>query len=779
MGQVAAAPARPEQSTVPSPPAVIAPRRASSPGCSAPNCGAAPPTPPKCAAAWPAGTRCRMTRPGCSSSTTRTARSAAELPQPRRRRRPARAGRHRAAPARRPGAGAGRRVGVRITVDGDEVRVEDLRAPDPIVAHGTVDAAAAPVAEGLRPELAPLRLSAESLRRRHRLAAVDFMGLLGIADPAELDLATLWRAARRTRVPAGADRDRRPPAQPVLLDLKESAQLGMGPHGLCVGATGSGKCELLRTLVLALVGHATRRSDLAMVLVDYKGGATFAPFADVPHVAGIITNLATDAAWSSGVHASLDGEVQRRQQVLKDAGNIADITDYPRCAPSDRPRTCRRCRTCSSSSTSSASCSPPSRTSSTCSCRSAGSAARSACTCCCPASGSSGASCAAWRPTSSYRLGLRTLLRGRSPGPCWTPRTRSTCRRCPASATSRSTSDLQRFKAAYVSGPLADEASGGAGADAGRWSADARARQRAPDTPRRTPRRHRGRPGGTTGPTVLSTVVDQLPTPRGRVPAIWLPPLPAALTLDRPRRGVAAPRGTAGWRRRRRLPGTARAARRPGPPVAGHLAAGPRRPRAATCSSSAGPQSGKTTALRTLALGLAPTHTPARGRPSTASTWSAAGCTRWRGLPHVGGSPAATTGSASGAPSTRCARCSTREELLPRAPVDTVDELRPAARRASAGRSSAAPTSCCCIDGYGALRDEFESLDDRGARPPHPGRRATASTSSARAALERRPHRAAGRVRQPHRAAAQRTRRVQHRPQAGSRSPRPTSRAGS
>ena len=36
---------------------------------------------------------------------------------------------------------------------------------------------------------------------------------------------------------------------PVLLDLKESAQLGMGPHGICIGATGSGKCEMLRTLI--------------------------------------------------------------------------------------------------------------------------------------------------------------------------------------------------------------------------------------------------------------------------------------------------------------------------------------------------------------------------------------------------------------------------------------------------------------------------------------------------------------------------------------------------
>ena len=48
----------------------------------------------------------------------------------------------------------------------------------------------------------------------------------------------------------------------------------MGPHGLLVGATGSGKSELLRTLVLALaVTHSSEM--LNFVLVDFKGGATF------------------------------------------------------------------------------------------------------------------------------------------------------------------------------------------------------------------------------------------------------------------------------------------------------------------------------------------------------------------------------------------------------------------------------------------------------------------------------------------------------------------------
>ena len=86
-------------------------------------------------------------------------------------------------------------------------------------------------------------------------------------------MPALWRPRPprgRLRVPIGTDAD----GQPVELDIKESAQGGMGPHGLVIGATGSGKSELLRTLVLGLA--LTHPPDvLNFVLVDFKGGATF------------------------------------------------------------------------------------------------------------------------------------------------------------------------------------------------------------------------------------------------------------------------------------------------------------------------------------------------------------------------------------------------------------------------------------------------------------------------------------------------------------------------
>ena len=68
---------------------------------------------------------------------------------------------------------------------------------------------------------------------------------------------------------------------PVELDIKESAMGGMGPHGLCIGATGSGKSEFLRTLVLGLaMTHSSEQ--LNYVLVDFKGGATFAGLDELP-----------------------------------------------------------------------------------------------------------------------------------------------------------------------------------------------------------------------------------------------------------------------------------------------------------------------------------------------------------------------------------------------------------------------------------------------------------------------------------------------------------------
>ncbi len=127
--------------------------------------------------------------------------------------------------------------------------------------------------------------------------ATTVTSLLGIDNPFRVDPAETWRPRaprNRLRVPIGVDTEGRP----VHLDIKESAQGGMGPHGLCIGATGSGKSEALRTLVLGLA--LTHSSEvLNFVLVDFKGGATFLGMENLRHVSAIITNLEDELPWST------------------------------------------------------------------------------------------------------------------------------------------------------------------------------------------------------------------------------------------------------------------------------------------------------------------------------------------------------------------------------------------------------------------------------------------------------------------------------------------------
>ncbi|WP_418959462.1 type VII secretion protein EccCa [Streptomyces tritici] len=194
--------------------------------------------------------------------------------------------------------------------------------------EGVPDGISLPAAEALARRLAPLRTGGDD--GEPLLADLDFAELLGLDDAgAAAEVAARSRrprpAAERLRVPIGVGED----GQPVLLDLKEAARGGMGPHGLCVGATGSGKSELLRTLVLGLaVTHPSE--TLNFVLADFKGGATFAGLARLPHVAAVITNLADDLTLVDRMGDAIRGELQRRQELLRAAGNYAGIHDYER-----------------------------------------------------------------------------------------------------------------------------------------------------------------------------------------------------------------------------------------------------------------------------------------------------------------------------------------------------------------------------------------------------------------------------------------------------------------
>ncbi|MFB6614146.1 type VII secretion protein EccCa [Streptomyces sp. NPDC085524] len=598
-------------------------------------------------------------------------------------------------------------VGVRITVEGDRVFIEDLRQDEPISAHGTVDEVGVPFAEGLARMLAPLRLSAESLIDAPLSGPVDFADLLGIDDVARLDLASLWapRGERAfLRVPIGISDSR----EPVLLDLKESSELGMGPHGLCVGATGSGKSELLRTLVLALVATHPPE-DLALVLVDYKGGATFAPFADLPHVAGVITNLENQAGLVERVHASLAGEVKRRQQVLKDAGNVADIGDYAALRADRRPDldplphlfvvidefgelltakpdfidlflSIGRIG------------------------RSIGvhlllSSQRI-----------EGGKLKGLDTYLSYRLGLRTFSADESRTVLDTTDAFHLPPLPGFGYLKVDTSHYERFKASYVSGGYRGPVQRAEEVESGPLVLEYEAFNTLSEPESAGPQEPSSR-RRETGPTEMGVIVEQLEHAAAPVRRIWLPPLPAAIPLDAVGGGLdVGVRGMQLSKRRGRLTVPLGLLDDPTRQWQGEwyldltVAGG-------HAAVIGGPQSGKTTLLRTLVLSLALTHTPQEVGVYGLDLVGG-GLQALSGLPHVGG-------IAGRADRERAARTveevrnmlATREDLFRDHGIDSVEQLR---TLHAAGRlpGLASAEIVLVIDGFGALRDDFEELDD-------------------------------------------------------------------
>jgi S-DNA-T family DNA segregation ATPase FtsK/SpoIIIE len=155
--------------------------------------------------------------------------------------------------------------------------------------------------------------------------------LLGVdGTPDGFDVAKAWRSRPQSlRVAFGVDELGRP----VELDIREAAEGGMGPHGLCVGATGSGKSELLRTLVTALM-VANSPENLNLLLIDFKGGATFLGLERAPHVTAVVTNLVDDLTLVDRMRDALAGEVSRRQELLA-AGNFRSRSAYQQARTED------------------------------------------------------------------------------------------------------------------------------------------------------------------------------------------------------------------------------------------------------------------------------------------------------------------------------------------------------------------------------------------------------------------------------------------------------------
>ncbi|MGW0787469.1 type VII secretion protein EccCa [Streptomyces sp. NPDC002911] len=598
-------------------------------------------------------------------------------------------------------------VGIRVTVEGTRVVIEDLREPEPASAHGTVDEVGISSAEGLARMLAPLRLSADALVDAPLPGTVDLAGLLGIDDLARLDLSRLWAPRDEgafLRVPIGISDTH----EPVLLDLKDSAELGMGPHGLCVGATGSGRSELLRSLILALV---TRHppEDLALLLIDYEDGATFAPFSMLPHVAGVITDLENEAGLVERVDAALAGEVNRRRQALEDAGDVADIGEYALLRSGERPELepLPHLFVVIDEFGELLSAKPDFIDLLLSIGRVGGSLGVHLLL---AGQRIEGVGLKGLDACLSYRIGLRTSSADDSRTVLDTTDAFHLPPLPGFGYLKADTGHYERFKTCHVSGdhqgpaqravetrsgPLALEYaafnSTSAPADAG-WGEPASGRHE-------------------TGPTELEVVVEQLEDAAAAVRGIWLPPLPAALALDKAAGPLeAGPRGMqlAGRRSPLRVPlgllddptGQWQGQWYLDLTVAGGHAA-----------VIGGPESGKTTLLRTLVLSLALTHTPQEvgvyGLDLIGDELQVLA-----GLPHVGGI-AGRTERERAVRTVEMVRSmlGAREDLFREHGIESVEHLRTLHRTGRLPQLASAEI-VLVIDGFDALRDGFDELDD-------------------------------------------------------------------
>jgi S-DNA-T family DNA segregation ATPase FtsK/SpoIIIE len=116
--------------------------------------------------------------------------------------------------------------------------------------------------------------------------------------------------------------------EPFALDLRAD-----GPHALVGGTTGSGKSEFLQSWVLGLASaHSPQR--VAFLFVDYKGGAAFAEFKDLPHNVGIFTDLRPHLVRRA--LTSLRAEIRRREQLFG-LKRHKDIIDFETSGDPDVP----------------------------------------------------------------------------------------------------------------------------------------------------------------------------------------------------------------------------------------------------------------------------------------------------------------------------------------------------------------------------------------------------------------------------------------------------------
>ncbi|GAA1879865.1 type VII secretion protein EccCa [Asanoa iriomotensis] len=534
---------------------------------------------------------------------------------------------------------------------------------------GVADGLSVASAEGVARRLAPLRLAGAAAGLVP--ADLGLLDLLRVAEPDAYSVAEAWtpRPLRdQLRVPIGVAAD----GSPVELDLKESALDGMGPHGLLVGATGSGKSELLRTLVLGLA--ATHSSaELNVVLVDFKGGATFASLDALPHTSAVITNLADELPLVDRMVDAINGELVRRQELLRRAGNYVSRHDYERARSAGAPLA------------------PLPSLLVVCDEFSELLSAKPDFIDLFVQIGRLGRSLGVHLLLASqrleegrlrgldthlsYRIGLRTFSPFESRAVLGVPDAYELPRAPGHAFLKAGTEPLRRFRVAYVSGPVPRRGERRSGVLP--FTTEIVAAEAAPEA---------------SGPSLLDALVDRIAGHGPPAHRVWLPPLAEPATFDEvlgppvvaPGRGLtfANPELHGALQvpvavvdrpldQRRDLLWYALDG------AAGHVAV------------VGAPRSGKSTALRTLVCGLALAHTPAEAR-FYCLDFGGGSLAVLRDLPHVGG---------------------VASRLEPAAVRRTVGELTTLLAERERGFAGTEPHVFLVVDGWSTLRGDFDDLE--------------------------------------------------------------------
>lgn len=138
---------------------------------------------------------------------------------------------------------------------------------------------------------------------------ITFMEMMKVGRVEQLNCLTRWRehnASQSIDAELGVDEQ----GTSFVLNLHEKSH---GPHGLIAGMTGSGKSELIMTLILSLAVNY-HPHDVAFILIDFKGGGMAKAFEKLPHTVGIITNL--DGNEIKRSLASINSELRKRQMLF-------------------------------------------------------------------------------------------------------------------------------------------------------------------------------------------------------------------------------------------------------------------------------------------------------------------------------------------------------------------------------------------------------------------------------------------------------------------------------